>query len=236
MGFRNPITTAAAIDTGHGQADAGVRLYQDLSNPAVPQGVAEWRTGLMARNATAKLSGGASGGSAFTLDGGQSSDGTNAPTLGLDVESAPTGGYRPVLRLTAGAGGAIIADTALTPLAGPTALTINGTFFAKYDTTPGETGSYRNPCAWKLASGLVVVGGLALANSVSFSFGTTIVTLPAGMRPAKVLRFVCQAWGGGAYAAEVNPNGAITYASGVTGTATAGSWVSLAGISFPGEQ
>lgn len=99
MGYRDPITTADAVDTGHGLANAGVRLYQDLSTPSVPRGVAEWRTGLMTRNATATLSGGASGGSAFTIDGGMDASGTNAPAIDLSSESAPGGGYRSVFRI-----------------------------------------------------------------------------------------------------------------------------------------
>lgn len=94
MGWKNPGSTATAVDTGRGLADAGVRLFQDLSNPSVPQGVAEWRTGLMDRNAQVRLSGGGSGGSAFTIDGG-ATVGVDAPYLGLDVASAPLGGYVP---------------------------------------------------------------------------------------------------------------------------------------------
>lgn len=102
MGFRNPITTAEAVDTGRGVlADPGVRLFQDLSNPAVPRGIAEWRTGLMSRNATADLAGGGSGGSSFTLDGGATQN-VSAPTLSLQVASGSAGGYTPRASLTRG--------------------------------------------------------------------------------------------------------------------------------------
>jgi hypothetical protein len=98
MGFRNPITSAEAVDTGHGVADAGVRLYQDTSTP-VPRGIAEWRTGQMQRNATISLSGGGSGGSSYVIDGG-SDNAVDAPTVQLNVEGLGAGGYGPVARLT----------------------------------------------------------------------------------------------------------------------------------------
>jgi hypothetical protein len=99
MGFRNPITTASAVDTGQG-GNAGVRLYQGLAAPGVPQGIAEWRTGLMAKNATAILSGGGSGGSSLVIYGGQpGAVALDAPTLELDVLSAPLGGYESVAKI-----------------------------------------------------------------------------------------------------------------------------------------
>jgi hypothetical protein len=113
MGFRDPITTASDVDTGRGPSDAGVRLYQDTSVPAVPIGVAEWRTGQMARNATAKLSGGGSGGSSFSIDGGASLAGLDAPRLNLNVEALPAGGYGSIARLraeTLDLGGADLVD------------------------------------------------------------------------------------------------------------------------------
>lgn len=99
MGFRNPITSATSVDTGRGLANPGVRLYQDTSVPGVPRGIAEWRTGIMDRNATVTLSGGGSGGSSFVIDGGASAGGTNAPHLEFDVAGAPAGGYQSVLRI-----------------------------------------------------------------------------------------------------------------------------------------
>lgn len=99
MTFRDPITSAEAIDTGRGPSDAGVRLYQDTTVPAVPVGVAEWRTGQMTRNATAKLAGGGSGGSAFTIDGGTALPGADAGALVLAAEQLPGGAYGPTARL-----------------------------------------------------------------------------------------------------------------------------------------
>lgn len=110
MGFRNPVTSA--VDTGDGGI-AGVRLYQNRSNPAVPRGVAEWRTGYMGRNATVSLSGAISGGSAFVLDGGRY-QGIDAPELQLNVESLPGGGYGPVARVS---GAALSLDGGVTGLA-----------------------------------------------------------------------------------------------------------------------
>lgn len=97
MGFRNPVTSATAVDTGAG-GSAGVRLYQGEAAPGVPQGIAEWRTGLMDRNATVTLSGG-TGGSNYRIDGG-AAQGLSAPKIDLNVESAPAGGYRSVARIS----------------------------------------------------------------------------------------------------------------------------------------
>jgi hypothetical protein len=75
-----------------------VRLYQDTTVPAVPVGVAEWRTGQMTRNATAKLSGGGSGGSFFAISGGNT-QAIDAPEIDLNVEALAVGGYGSVARL-----------------------------------------------------------------------------------------------------------------------------------------
>jgi hypothetical protein len=99
VGFRNPATTATAIDTGRGNLAApSFRAYQDVSNPAVPRGIAEWATGLMDRNAQIYLSGG-SGNSTFTIDGGATA-GKDAPTIGLAVQEAPTSGKESVAFVT----------------------------------------------------------------------------------------------------------------------------------------
>lgn len=141
MGYRNPITTASEVDTGRGPSDAGVRLYQDTTNPAVPAGVAEWRTGQMARNATAKLTGGGSGGSAFVIDGGAPQAGLDAPRLKLNVESQPAGGYAAVSRLDGDvvhlgeSGGIVVLDGQLAAVA-TAAPTYSTTLFGPNGVTP----------------------------------------------------------------------------------------------------
>jgi hypothetical protein len=230
VGFRDPITSATAVDTGRGPSDAGVRLYQDTTVPAVPIGVAEWRTGQMTRNATAKLSGGGSGGSVFALSGGNT-QATDAPELDLNVEQLPGGGYAPVLRLRAGAaqGGRIVPDVALDAPVPMTALPL-GTMLTPFG------GQYEAPRYTKLASGLVVVTGFATVTTTSFGPGSLMAgPLPAGCRPSGVLRFMVSGWNGG-WLPEVYPNGQILYGGATAGTTVSTTYLSFAGIAFAAEQ
>lgn len=107
MGFRNPATTAAAVDTG--SSAPGVRIYAQGSNPA--SGIVEWHAGgASPAQATFTASDTGSGGSSFALHGGDDL-GVTAPMLALNVEElGPPGAHGPVARLTAGAGGQIILD------------------------------------------------------------------------------------------------------------------------------
>lgn len=172
MGFRNPISTATAIDTGRGLADPGVRLFQDLGNPSVPRGVAEWRTGLMDRNAQVFLSGG-SGNSAFVIDGGATS-GKNAPSLELDVQDAPTSGKWSVARIVADflalPGDSL--DLAVTYGAGVTAYT--------------DTSGWNGLRCWKRSGVVTVAGAIRLTGTVANN--GVIATLPAGFAPPEKLQ------------------------------------------------
>lgn len=195
MGFRNPATSATAVDTGHGLADAGVRLYQDLSAPSVPQGVAEWRTGLMAKNATARLSGGGSGGSSFALYGGQQASGVDAPTLSLNVESAAAGGYEPAARISSPF--RVLQTATLTPQ------TAN-----QWNPIAG----FEAPTVRLLANGTVIGSGVLQCNgTVAIGAGTTIFTLPAWARPANTVITTNWASGtpGGSARIDWFPNGAV---------------------------
>jgi hypothetical protein len=227
MGFRDPITTIAAVDTGADANGAGARLYQDLSNPAVPQGVAEWRTGFMARNATARLSGGGSGGSAFTLDGGRS-QGIDAPSLSLNVESAPTSGYRPIARFSGVPRGIEILDSR--------ALTLN-TFIQPYGGASSAPTVERDAAGWVHLSGL-----LAVVGAPSLSNGYTLATLPdenPSWRPAKQ-RMFAQAGGFSAarpWRCDVNANGTVVFVAPMASdwsfpTGVSAGYLSLDGISF----
>jgi hypothetical protein len=237
MGFRDPLTTADAIDTGHGSQDAGVRLYQDLTVPGNPVGVAEWRTGSMDSNATITLTGAGSGGSSYAIDGGTTQL-VDAPEVDLNVEEQPDGSLTPVLRLKAGAGGRIVSDVALDPLIPKTALPLNSAFFAPYD---AGLGNWNAPSYTKLATGDVVVTGLVIVTSASFAFGTTIGTLPPGCRPGGgltggALVFACSGWNNATWRANVNTNGTITLAANGPGaTSSVNSYLSLSGIRFPAE-
>jgi hypothetical protein len=197
MGFRNPIATATAVDTGHGLGDAGVRLYQDLTFPATPAGVAEWRTGLMQRNATAILRGGGSGGSAFTLDGGASAGEVDAGRLVLSVESLPTGGYGSAARLKADR------------------ITLDG----KLDTTTAaptySTASFvANPTSAlalvKGADAWVRMRGLARLAVASSNLAGKWFDLPAGFRPVSTVFGLVYIEGGGIASVQIDPAGVVT--------------------------
>lgn len=155
MGFRNPATSVAAVDTGSGRlADPGVRILTDTTYPGNPQGIVEWRTGLMDRNARATLSGGASGGSAFTVDGGASM-GLNAPVLKLDVESAAAGGYQSVARIDSADAFLLNGKQLAAVGAGWTVDLTNGTYNAAaatgtYGTLPFTTPAITVPAGYAL--------------------------------------------------------------------------------------
>lgn len=101
MSYRRPLTTATALDTGRGvQGVPSFRAYQDLSNPSVPRGIAEWATGLMDRNAQIYLSGGPAG-SAFVIDGG-AAGGKSAPTINLAVQDSATPGSKEAVAFLTG--------------------------------------------------------------------------------------------------------------------------------------
>jgi hypothetical protein len=90
MGFRNPNTSATAVETG--AAAPGVRVYASGNNPS--SGVVEWHAGAATVRGTLTASDTGSGGYAFTLGGGA--------RLGLNTEEIPGGGgYRSVFRATA---------------------------------------------------------------------------------------------------------------------------------------
>jgi hypothetical protein len=204
VSFRDPLTTADAVDTGRGPSDAGVRLYQDLTSPGVPVGVAEWRTGQMNRNATAKLAGGGSGGSSFVIDGGAPLPGYDAPQVRYNVEQQADSSYLPVLRLVANAaeGGKIIPDVVLSS---PTETTwvdlgMGSTAWTAWDTTTSK------PRARQGASGDVHLEGIVkLAGSPNFLAGARVpaLTLPsAAYAPQKtaVDRIIPVVNAAGAYA------------------------------------
>jgi hypothetical protein len=175
MGFRDPLTTADAIDTGHGSQDAGVRLYQDLTVPGNPVGVAEWRTGSMDSNATIKLTGAGSGGSSYAIDGGTTQL-VDAPEVDLNVEEQADGQLVPVLRLKAGAGGRIITDTAITPESG-WASWISSSAWTDYDTAGSQ-------CLVRVdGAGNVIVAGLAKLKTNFTTGASTLGNVGAGRKP-----------------------------------------------------
>jgi hypothetical protein len=113
MGFRNPVTSAVAVDTGRG--GAGVRLYEREVSPGVFQGVAEWSDGIgVARTTLTGGGAGDSGGTVYAITGA-SVLGATAPELDLNIEGLPAGGYGPVARLK---GAGLIIDSPGTRMPG----------------------------------------------------------------------------------------------------------------------
>lgn len=100
MGFRNPITTAKAVDTGQ-PSGAGVRIYQAPTQYSTT-GIVEFRDGVGDSPsqilATANLT--PQGGGGYTEQGGGlgihagSWNGLQGPGIDLNVEGAPAGGYQ----------------------------------------------------------------------------------------------------------------------------------------------
>lgn len=107
----------------------------------------------------------------------------------------------------------------------------------------GTSGPDPVPQYRRQPDGLIVMRGLAALTGAGFV--ATIGTLPAaqGVRPIKTERFLVgtfAAGGAGSWGAayiSVNTDGTITHNVQVAGStpAAAGSWVTLAGINFPGE-
>jgi hypothetical protein len=102
MGFRNPVTTAASVDTSNGRAGApSARMYGQEVTPGsgVYQGVVEWFDGVGTARATLTGGGvGDSGGNVFELAGAPV-QGSAAARLQLNVEGLGGSGYGPVARL-----------------------------------------------------------------------------------------------------------------------------------------
>lgn len=114
MGFRNPVTSATAVDTRTGTAAPGVRMYEQPIDPSTPRprGVVEWDDGYTGdtpatltqtadnnpRAITTPLG-------SMTLDAG-SYGGTQGPKMAWNVEQALDGISPPVVvtRLTSAGG------------------------------------------------------------------------------------------------------------------------------------
>ena len=104
MGFRDPLTTAAGVDTG-GPTGPGARLYADTSDPiGFPRHVLEFRDGLGSDHATiSRTSYGTeesgSVGGMLALYGG-SYGGESAGSFVLGVEESPDFGLRSYARIS----------------------------------------------------------------------------------------------------------------------------------------
>lgn len=106
MGFRNPITSATAVDTGQ-PAGAGIRMYQGSDATGV-FGVIESRDGIAGdtnaqiidrANLVPQGGGYTQQGRTFTIKAGTANGVPAGPELDLNVEGLPAGGFGPVARL-----------------------------------------------------------------------------------------------------------------------------------------
>lgn len=100
MGYRNPATSAVAVDTAGGRlGQPSARMYGRQIAPNVFQGVAEWFDGVATASATLTGGGvGDSGGNVFAIKGG-SALGVTAPELQLSIVNVGAGGYAPEARV-----------------------------------------------------------------------------------------------------------------------------------------
>lgn len=232
MGFRTPPSSlASAVDTGTAPADPGVRVLTDTTYPGTPQGIVEWRTGLMTTNARATLSGG-SGGSAFTLSGGATAGGT-APTLGLNVESDPVSGYRGVARIDGADAFYLNGRQVATVGAGWVIDLANSTYNAAvpggaYGTLPSLSPTYTVPAGYVLdvefrAAALFIGPGAEVA--LRLVFGNSVVDGADFVNPSTTgtlrvpVRLGESAGGGGTVAAAVQAwavvgNGSVAASAG----------------------
>lgn len=221
MGFRRPITTATDVDTTSGQAGVpGVLISGARATFADGTGGSGYL------EATSP-GGGTIIGSAFSMvgDGGGGTD----PAVALGPDPLPGGGYQGRVHLI---GGRVSQDVASDPVVAATALPLNATYLVPF------AAGYRAPTYWKLASGLVVLTGLAKVQSVSFAAGQPLAgPLPVGCRPLATLRFGVEGWGSAGWILEVTSGGVINYSAATSGaTVAVGQHLSFAGVSFAAEQ
>jgi hypothetical protein len=101
MGYRNPLTTAAAVDTSNGRTGVpAARLLQRQISPGVFQGVVQVDDGVTVAEWT--LTGGGfadNGGAVMQLAGPASVQGVPGPRLQLNVAQNADGSYSPEARL-----------------------------------------------------------------------------------------------------------------------------------------
>lgn len=108
MGYRNPITSVAAVDTGTNPLGARVRVYEGSDPDGSVYGVVEWDDGIFG-DTPAKIIGrstpnprGLSGsvGGSLTISAG-TYNGKAGPTLGMNVVQNGDGSYSSVAELDA---------------------------------------------------------------------------------------------------------------------------------------
>lgn len=185
MGFRNPLTSATAVDTGQ-PTSAGVRTYQQATSTGT-RGVVEFRDGITG-DAPSRLTAQANlvpqGGGGYTAQGGflelaaGSWNGVTGPALTLAVEENPTGGYRSQARLSGPLAVAGRVTSAPPVKAEMSALTLNTPTYA--------AAGGRSAGAYIDAAGFVQLDAL-INNASALAQGTggqIIGNVPSPMAPA----------------------------------------------------
>lgn len=161
MGFRNPATSASAVNTGAGRVP-GVKVYSQPGNPA--SGVVEWDAYTAQALATLTSSMTGSGGTNWLLAllGG--------PQLGLNIEQQAGGGYLNALR---------IAHADILDFGNPSQVT----GLPRYGSSSGSvTAAFGGSVAWEARNGWGMVSAWLSAPS-GWAGSTLLCTLPSGAHP-----------------------------------------------------
>jgi hypothetical protein len=240
------------LDTGPSSFAAGVKVYQDTNTTTgLDQGVIDFRTG-MPGDAPARLAltsvqhivpdpsfpdDPSLGqlvveGSSFRISGGQT-NGESAPELRFDVRALQQGGpYESVL--------ALVGADRLEGFASEEVLyQPGGTYRGKY-LASGIFGydylgpTVRPPTITRYANGRRVLSGALACDAVPVG-GRTLVSLPAGDRPAKQEIFLCAGANNRVWRCDVYPSGAVTIAGAMSpdwSFVVGSGYLSLSGVAF----
>lgn len=245
MGFRNPLSTASAVDTRTAAGGAGVRAYQQTAG-TLSNGVLEYLSGVTGVDpATLALlfTGNATdGSSSFDLTGAGFA-GVPGPKLSLRVAKDFTQPGTPyVSRVFLFASQAILNGQVQVEkaIAGPdtdwTALDLAAPTWVPYDTGANM------PSRRKTAAGLVQLEGIVALASGSFAsgFSSTIGSVPAAYVPTRASHRPCPifnasgAWIGTGLL-SLNTGGQITVLNGSGQTLTAGAGFGLGATFYRGS-
>jgi len=221
VGFRNPATSADAVDTGQG-GSFGVRLYQRPGNPG--SGVAQWNAG--GSSATAELLSSATGSGGafwdFSLAGG--------PTLELALREAAAGGYESHASVS-------VAWDDLIPWTDVPLLTGAAARFAPYTATDAP-GNWGWPKYRKTATRGVQLEGVLQITNVSFGSGQVIATFPPGCRPRRMVTGLALGMGDAAWRWLITEAGALQWINyvGSGGSDVVGQYLSLNRIGWTADN
>jgi hypothetical protein len=226
VGFRDPVTSATALDTGDGFAVGSVRVYPDnnpqpAGAPASTSSVVEFRDGIAgdlpsSLRASAYYTGdtGPDGGPLLRARGGSlalsagSWNGIQGPALSMGVEELQAGGYGDVTRLTGStvhlgaAGGTVQLDGKLTPAATGAPTYLAGGSFTANPASPLTL--TKDPAGVVRARGLHRNATVTVANIVGQWF-----TMPVGFRPTRTEFALVLVEGGGLCYVSIDAAGVV---------------------------